>query len=204
MPVSQAETPLYLLELGLEPTIIVKRELGYVNIWSVEMEWGTREKEMFRKGLLAWRKEEIERKVKEKGRNRGKKREKREKGRREGKRDEKGGGKGGRGGKEERRKKDMNHESGNLLNLPSFPATNEFSSICEQDVGLEKEEAQVEDDDDGNIYNIWDITVEDVERIRQFLTPNVPDEMEKLIQPLIPQSIHTTPPNDDYVASATK
>ncbi|GJW57726.1 hypothetical protein Tco_0104457 [Tanacetum coccineum] len=62
--------------------------------------------------------------------------------------------------------RDTNHESGNLLNFPIFPATNEFSSICEQDVDLEKEEAQVEDDDDGDTYDIWDITVKDVERIR--------------------------------------
>ncbi|GJX71372.1 hypothetical protein Tco_0308543 [Tanacetum coccineum] len=47
------------------------------------------------------------------------------------------------------------------------------------DVDLEKEEAEVEDDDDGDTYDIWDITVEDVERIRQFLTPNVPDEMDE-------------------------
>ncbi|GJR92146.1 hypothetical protein Tco_0264320 [Tanacetum coccineum] len=47
--------------------------------------------------------------------------------------------------------RDTNHESGNLLNFPIFPATNEFSSIFEQDVDLEKEEAQVEDDDDGDI-----------------------------------------------------
>ncbi|GJY74917.1 hypothetical protein Tco_1026268 [Tanacetum coccineum] len=33
--------------------------------------------------------------------------------------------------------------------------------------------------------------------------PNVPDEMDEVIQPLIPQPIHTTPPNDDCVAPAT-
>nr|GEV22827.1 actin-binding, cofilin/tropomyosin type [Tanacetum cinerariifolium] len=38
----------------------------------------------------------------------------------------------------------------------------------------------------------------------QFLTLNVPDEIDKVIQPLIPQPIHTIPPNDDYVAPATK
>ncbi|GJT31341.1 hypothetical protein Tco_0911616 [Tanacetum coccineum] len=77
--------------------------------------------------------------------------------------------------------------------------------ICEYDVDLEKEEAEVEDDnDDGDAYDIWDITVEDVERIRQFLMPNVLEEIDEVIQPLIPQPIHTTPPNDDYVAPATK
>ncbi|GKE78064.1 hypothetical protein Tco_1544184, partial [Tanacetum coccineum] len=60
------------------------------------------------------------------------------------------------------------------------------------------------DDDDGDTYDIWDITIEDVERIRQFLMPNVPDKMDNVILPLIPQPIHTTPPNDDYVALATK
>ncbi|GJR59952.1 hypothetical protein Tco_1502114 [Tanacetum coccineum] len=34
--------------------------------------------------------------------------------------------------------------------------------------------------------------------------PNVLDEMDEVIQTLIPQLIHTTPPNDDYVAPATK
>ncbi|GKE75366.1 hypothetical protein Tco_1537407 [Tanacetum coccineum] len=67
-----------------------------------------------------------------------------------------------------------------------------------------KEEAQVENDDDGNIYDIWDITIEDVKLLRQFLMPNVPDENDEVIQPLIPQPIHTTPPNDDHVAPATK
>ncbi|GJU19031.1 hypothetical protein Tco_1146997 [Tanacetum coccineum] len=99
---------------------------------------------------------------------------------------------------------DTNHESGNILNFPIFPATNEFSSSCEQDVDLEKEEAKVEYDDDGDTYNILDITVKDVERIRQFLMPNIPDKMDEVIQPLILQPIHTTPPNDDYVAPATK
>nr|GEW03946.1 hypothetical protein [Tanacetum cinerariifolium] len=67
-----------------------------------------------------------------------------------------------------------------------------------------KEEAQVEDDDDGDTFDIWDITVEDVERISQFLTPNISDVMNEVIQPMIPQPIHATPPNDDYVAPATK
>ncbi|GJW85276.1 hypothetical protein Tco_0158421 [Tanacetum coccineum] len=45
----------------------------------------------------------------------------------------------------------------------------------ERDVDFEKEEAE---DDDGDTYDIWDITVKDVERIRQFLMPNIPDEMD--------------------------
>ncbi|GKB84288.1 hypothetical protein Tco_0956560, partial [Tanacetum coccineum] len=39
---------------------------------------------------------------------------------------------------------------------------------------------------------------------RQFLTPNDPDVMDSVIQPLIPKTIHTTPPDKDYVATATK
>nr|GEV94691.1 hypothetical protein [Tanacetum cinerariifolium] len=70
------------------------------------------------------------------------------------------------------------------------------------DVDLEKEEARVKDDADGDSYDIWDITVEDVKRIKQFF--NVPDETYKVIQTLIPQPIHITPPIDDYVAPATK
>ncbi|GKB83172.1 hypothetical protein Tco_0950067 [Tanacetum coccineum] len=69
----------------------------------------------------------------------------------------------------------------NLLNFPIFSATHEFSSVCEQDVDLEKKEPQVEDGDDGDTYDIWDITVEDVEQIRKFLTPNVPDRRYEIL-----------------------
>ncbi|GJQ89802.1 hypothetical protein Tco_0000941 [Tanacetum coccineum] len=75
-------------------------------------------------------------------------------------------------------------------------------SIWEQDNDLEED--QKDDGDDRDTFEMWDITVEDVERIRQFLTPNVPDIIEDVIQPLIPTTLHTTPPNKDYVASATK
>ncbi|GJW18019.1 hypothetical protein Tco_0025455 [Tanacetum coccineum] len=64
------------------------------------------------------------------------------------------------------------------------------------------EEDQEEDGDDGDTFDMWDITVEDVERIRKFF--NVPNEIDKIVQPLIPEPIHTTLPNDDYVAPATK
>ncbi|GKD34315.1 hypothetical protein Tco_1249824 [Tanacetum coccineum] len=66
----------------------------------------------------------------------------------------------------------------------------------------DSEEDQEEDGDDGDTFDMWDITVEDVERIRKFF--NIPDEIEEIVQPLIPEPIHTTPPNDDYVAPATK
>ncbi|GKD44148.1 hypothetical protein Tco_1268793 [Tanacetum coccineum] len=80
-----------------------------------------------------------------------------------------------------------------------------FDEILDDlDTNHENEEAQVEDGEEGDIYNIWDITIEDIERIRQFLTPNVPDVMGDVIQPLIPKTIHTTPPDKKYVAPATK
>ncbi|GJX20571.1 hypothetical protein Tco_0223248 [Tanacetum coccineum] len=60
----------------------------------------------------------------------------------------------------------------------------------------------VEDDDDGKTYGIWDITIKDVEQIKQFF--HVPDETDEVIQPLIPQPIHITQPIDDYVAPTTK
>ncbi|GJX45354.1 hypothetical protein Tco_0262030 [Tanacetum coccineum] len=73
-------------------------------------------------------------------------------------------------------------------------------SIWEQDD--DSEEDQEEDGDDRHTFDMWDITVEDVERIRKFF--NIPDEIDEIVQPLIPEPIHTTPPNDDYVAPATK
>nr|GEV15093.1 putative ribonuclease H-like domain-containing protein [Tanacetum cinerariifolium] len=52
---------------------------------------------------------------------------------------------------------------------------------------------------------LWDndITVKDVERVKQFFTPNVPDVIDN-IQPLISKTIHTTPPDEDYATLATK
>ncbi|GJU85958.1 hypothetical protein Tco_1293504, partial [Tanacetum coccineum] len=93
--------------------------------------------------------------------------------------------------------RDTNHESSNLLNFPIFAATNEFSSICKQDVDLETEEAEVEDDDDGDSYDIWDITVEEVERIRQFLMPNVPDEMDEATKSILDELLEEF--NDEIV-----
>nr|GEU83093.1 RNA-directed DNA polymerase, eukaryota [Tanacetum cinerariifolium] len=80
---------------------------------------------------------------------------------------------------------------------------------CDDDTSMDtnhesKKGAQVEDGDDGDTYDIWGITVENVERIRQFLTLNIPDAMHDVIQPLIPKTIHTTPHNDGYVAPTTK
>ncbi|GKD11271.1 hypothetical protein Tco_1190956 [Tanacetum coccineum] len=75
-------------------------------------------------------------------------------------------------------------------------------SSCEQDD--DSEDDQEEDGDDKDTFDMWDITVEDIERIRQFLTPNVPEVIEDVIQPLILKTLHTTPPNEDYVTPATK
>ncbi|GJR40652.1 hypothetical protein Tco_1216336 [Tanacetum coccineum] len=73
-------------------------------------------------------------------------------------------------------------------------------SIWEHDD--DSKEDQEEDGDDGDTFDMWDITVEALERIRKFF--NVPDEIDEIVQPVIPEPIHTTPPNDDYVASVTK
>nr|GEW99246.1 uncharacterized mitochondrial protein AtMg00810-like isoform X2 [Tanacetum cinerariifolium] len=75
-------------------------------------------------------------------------------------------------------------------------------NLKEQDVNLEED--QEEDGDDGDIFYMWDIMVNDVERIRKYLTPNIPDVMDDVIQTLIPITIHTTPPDTDYVALDTK
>ncbi|GKC81377.1 hypothetical protein Tco_1137094 [Tanacetum coccineum] len=47
-------------------------------------------------------------------------------------------------------------------------------SICKQDVNLEED--WEEDGDDRDTFDMWDIMIGDVERIRQFLTPNVPEK----------------------------
>ncbi|GKC52990.1 hypothetical protein Tco_1075735, partial [Tanacetum coccineum] len=86
-------------------------------------------------------------------------------------------------------------------NLKRMEQDIDQDSICEQDDDLEDD--REEDGDDGDIFDMWDITVEDVEQIRKCLTPNVPDVINN-IQPSIPKTIHTTPPDKDYVAPATK
>ncbi|GJV52877.1 hypothetical protein Tco_1448618 [Tanacetum coccineum] len=75
-------------------------------------------------------------------------------------------------------------------------------SICKHDDDLEDD--QEEDGDDKDSFDMWDITVEDVEQIGKFLTPNVLEIIEDVIQPLIPKTLYTTPPNEDYVPPATK
>ncbi|GKD04131.1 hypothetical protein Tco_1179105 [Tanacetum coccineum] len=61
----------------------------------------------------------------------------------------------------------------------------------------------------------WDITIKDVERLTQLLTPTIHTlpNLESVdydipphggvVQPLTPQTVHITPPDDDYVAPAT-
>ncbi|GKD27720.1 hypothetical protein Tco_1233934, partial [Tanacetum coccineum] len=53
-------------------------------------------------------------------------------------------------------------------------------SIWERDDDLEED--QEENDDDGDTLDMWDITIEDVER--KFF--NVPDEIDEIVHPLIP------------------
>ncbi|GKA24330.1 hypothetical protein Tco_0710363 [Tanacetum coccineum] len=73
-------------------------------------------------------------------------------------------------------------------------------SIWEQDD--DSEEDQEEDGDDRDTFDMWDITVEEVKQIRKFF--NVLDEIDEVVQPLILEPIHTTPPNDDFVTPTTK
>nr|GEV76232.1 hypothetical protein [Tanacetum cinerariifolium] len=92
-------------------------------------------------------------------------------------------------------------------------------------------------EDEGDMDVVWDITIKDVERLRQFLTPTIHTlsnrepvvqpfmslglvhDKEKIIkeeeqdydiplhdgvmQPLTPQAVHITLPDDDYVAPTT-
>ncbi|GJT84535.1 hypothetical protein Tco_1066252 [Tanacetum coccineum] len=46
------------------------------------------------------------------------------------------------------------------------------------------EEDQEEDGDDEDTFDMWDIMVKDVERIKNFF--NIPDEIDKIVQLLIP------------------
>ncbi|GJW65484.1 reverse transcriptase domain-containing protein, partial [Tanacetum coccineum] len=66
----------------------------------------------------------------------------------------------------------------------------------------DSEEDREEDGDNGDTFDMWDITVKDVEWIRKFF--DVLDEIDEIVQPLITEPIHSTPLNDDYVAPVTK
>nr|GEU62741.1 hypothetical protein [Tanacetum cinerariifolium] len=66
-----------------------------------------------------------------------------------------------------------------------------FEMGAENLIGVKQEEAKVEDCDKRDIYDIWDVTIEDVERIRLLLTPAVHtllefDPVVQLYVPLIP------------------
>ncbi|GJT98103.1 integrase, catalytic region, zinc finger, CCHC-type containing protein [Tanacetum coccineum] len=98
-------------------------------------------------------------------------------------------------------KKDVNSDSNGLSSTgvdDNIKYLILFSEIQDDD----SEEDQEEDGDDEDTFDMWDIMVEDVERIRKFF--NVPNEIDEIVQPLIPEPIDTTPPNDDYVAPTTK
>ncbi|GJW16158.1 hypothetical protein Tco_0020291 [Tanacetum coccineum] len=89
---------------------------------------------------------------------------------------------------------------------------------------MKQEEVQAVECDEGKLEEIWDIMVEDVERLRQLLTPIVqplpkppvvqpyvphisfPNEVKvsDVMQPFTSQTIYTTPHNDAYVVPNTE
>ncbi|GJS52840.1 hypothetical protein Tco_0626202 [Tanacetum coccineum] len=113
-------------------------------------------------------------------------------------------------------------------------STRETICMIENPREVHKMKAQ---EDKGDMDVGWDITIEDVERLRQFLTPTIhtlPNleplvqpymplgpvyDKEKIVreeeqdydiplhdgmmQPLTPQIVHITPPDNDYVAPTT-
>ena len=69
------------------------------------------------------------------------------------------------------------------MTLLFLPITNIFASVCEQDndnsdinITIEEEEVQ-EECDEWDIGDYWNITVEDVEKLRLILTPTVQYEV---------------------------
>nr|GEV44659.1 zf-CCHC domain-containing protein/UBN2 domain-containing protein [Tanacetum cinerariifolium] len=92
----------------------------------------------------------------------------------------------------------------NPCSLPVQPYPKNYLVSTNVSNNVNIKEDQEENSDNGDFFDMWDITVEDVERIKKFLSPKLPDVMNDVIQPLILKTIHTTPPNDDYVALATK
>nr|GEY24021.1 hypothetical protein [Tanacetum cinerariifolium] len=106
--------------------------------------------------------------------------------------------------------------------MDSTYKTRKIIYMIENPKEIHKMKAQ-EDERDMDVG--WDITVKDVEGLRQFLTPTIHTLLgpihykEKIVtekeqdydiplhdgmlQPLTPQTVHITPPDDDYVASAT-
>ncbi|GJX80111.1 hypothetical protein Tco_0328260 [Tanacetum coccineum] len=74
--------------------------------------------------------------------------------------------------------------------------------IVQGSIWEHNDDSEEEDGDDEDTFDMWYITVEDVEQIKKFF--NIPDEIDEIVQSLIPEPIHTTPLNDDYVAPATK
>ncbi|GJX05162.1 hypothetical protein Tco_0191078 [Tanacetum coccineum] len=80
-------------------------------------------------------------------------------------------------------------------NIHAIQASNPHrscESICPIEIPKEINE------DEGNMNDGCDITVEDVERLRKILTPPI-----YALPNLKPITVHITPPDNDYVASAT-
>ena len=77
---------------------------------------------------------------------------------------------------------DVDHENGDLLNFPIYTVTNVFASVCVHgvdnvDVNTSKEKEEVQDEcDECDMDDYWDITVEEVERLRKILTPTIQAE----------------------------
>ncbi|GJR19323.1 hypothetical protein Tco_0967850 [Tanacetum coccineum] len=73
---------------------------------------------------------------------------------------------------------------------------------------IHKKRAQ---EDEGDMDDGWDIMIKDVERLRQILTPTIHTllNLEPIVQLYMPrgpvrdETVHITPPDDDYVAPPT-
>ncbi|GKG25334.1 hypothetical protein Tco_0395962, partial [Tanacetum coccineum] len=65
---------------------------------------------------------------------------------------------------------------------------------------IHNKEAQ---EDEGGMDVDWDITSKDVERLREKEQDYDIPLNDSVMQPLAPQMIHITQPDDDYVAPAT-
>ncbi|GJV68786.1 hypothetical protein Tco_1484295 [Tanacetum coccineum] len=73
-------------------------------------------------------------------------------------------------------------------------------------IGNPKEIHNAKDQEEERDMDVgWDITSKDVERLRKFLTPTIHTlpNLEPVVQPLTPQTVYITPPDDDYVAPTT-
>ncbi|GJV59534.1 hypothetical protein Tco_1465634 [Tanacetum coccineum] len=92
------------------------------------------------------------------------------------------------------RKSPTNYDN---ANVDSFHQNKNIvqDSIWDQDDDLEED--QEDDGNDRDTFDIWDITTEDVERIRQFFTPNVPDVIENILNvAMVNEGVKCNPAKD--------